>query len=95
MRVNVSARHFKASDKLQTFAENEVQRLLKLFDNITESEIVLDWQKGTKSSEIILNVNGTRLTASDVSTDFYKSIPKTVDKLESQLRKYKGKLYKH
>jgi ribosome-associated translation inhibitor RaiA len=29
-----------------------------------------------------------------VSNDFYKCIPRTVDKLENQLRKYKGKLYK-
>ncbi len=94
MRVNVSARHFKASDRLQEFATNEVMRLTKLYDRITEGEIILDWQKGNKQSEIILNVNGTTLTATDISTDFYKSIPKTVDKLESQLRKFKGKLTK-
>jgi putative sigma-54 modulation protein len=94
MRVNVSARHFKASSKLQEFATNEVMRLQKFFDHITDSEVILDWQKGNKQSEIILNVNGTRLTAAETSTDFYKSIPKAVDKLESQLRRYKGKLYK-
>ncbi len=94
MRVNVSARHFKASEKLQQFAANEVMRLQKFFDNIIDSEVILDWQRGNKTSEIILNVNGTKLTATDVSNDFYKSIPKTVDKLENQLRKYKGKLYK-
>lgn len=94
MRVNVSARHFKASDKLQEFATNEVMRLRKFFDNITDGEVILDWQKGNKSSEIILNVNGTKLTATEASNDFYKAIPKAVDKLESQLRRYKGKLFK-
>ena len=94
MHINVSARHFKASNKLQEFAANEVMRLKKFFDNITDGEIILDWQKGSKSSEIILNVNGTRLTATEASNDFYKCIPKAVDKLESQLRRYKGKLYK-
>ena len=94
MRVNVSARHFKASDKLQEFAAAEVMRLRKYFDNITAGEVILSWQKGNKSTEIILDVNGTKLTASEASHDFYKCIPKTVDKLESQLRKYKGKLYK-
>lgn len=94
MRVNVSARHFKASNKLQEFATNEVMKLRKFFDNISESEVILSWQKGSKSSEIILNVNGTKLKATEASNDFYKAIPKAVDKLESQLRKYKGKLYK-
>ncbi len=94
MRVNVSARHFKASDKLQEFATNEVLRLKKFFDNIIDGEIVLSWQKGSKTSEINLNVNGTKLTATEASDDFYKCIPRTVDKLERQLRKYKGKLYK-
>lgn len=94
MRVNVSSRHFKASDKLQEFAASEVMRLRKYFDNIMDGEVILSWQKGNKTSEIILNVNGTKLTASEASNDFYKCIPKAVDKLESQLRRYKGKLYK-
>lgn len=94
MRVNVSARHFKASEKLQAFAADEVMRLRKYFDNITAGEVILSWQKGNKSSEIILNVNGTKLTATEASHDFYKCIPKAVDKLESQLRRYKGKLNK-
>lgn len=94
MRVSVSARHFKASDKLQQFATTEVMRLKKYFDHILDGEIVLSWQKGNKTSEINLNVNGTKLTATDASDDFYKSIPRTVEKLERQLRKYKGKLYR-
>ncbi|RJP76559.1 MAG: ribosome-associated translation inhibitor RaiA [Candidatus Zixiibacteriota bacterium] len=94
MRVNVSARHFKASDKLQEFAASELMRLRKLYDNIIDGEVVLSWQKSSKTSEINLNVNGTKLTATEVSDDFYKCIPKTVDKLERQLRRYKGKLYK-
>ncbi|MCX6639744.1 MAG: ribosome-associated translation inhibitor RaiA [bacterium] len=95
MRINVSARHFKASDKLRDFATTEVMKLKKFFDNITDSEIILSSQKGSKSSEIILNVNGTKLTAAEASDDFYKCIPKTVTKLESQLKKYKDKLYGH
>jgi putative sigma-54 modulation protein len=94
MRVSVSARHFKASDKLQQFATTEVMRLKKYFDHILEGEIVLSWQKGNKTSEISLNVNGTKMTATEVSDDFYKCIPRTVEKLERQLRTYKGKLYR-
>ena len=94
MRISVSARHFKASDKLQQFATTEVSRLKKYFDHILDGEVVLSWQKSNKVSEISLNVNGTKMTATEVSDDFYKSIPRTVDKLERQLRKHKGKLYR-
>jgi|GEM_PF-31852 integrase/recombinase XerC len=94
MRISVSARHFKASDKLQQFATTEVSRLKKYFDHILDGEVVLSWQKSNKVSEISLNVNGTKMTATEVSDDFYKSIPRTVDKLERQLRKHKGRLYR-
>jgi len=94
MRVSISARHFKASDKLQQFATTEVMRLKKYFDHILDGEVVLSWQKGSKTSEISLNVNGTKMTATEASDDFYKAIPRTVEKLERQLRKYKGKLYR-
>ena len=92
MRVNLAARRFKASDRLQEYANTEVQRLRKYFDNIIDCDIILSYQKENKTSEIHLNVYGTVLKATESTDDFYKSINKTVDKLEQQVKKYKEKL---
>jgi putative sigma-54 modulation protein len=95
MRTSIAARSFKASDKLQVYANTEVQRLKKYFDNIIDCDIVLSYQRGNKTCEILLNVYGTVLKATEQSDDFYKSINRTVDKLEQQVKRYKEKMRKY
>ena len=92
MRTNISARHFKVRDELKDYAQQEVQRLTRYFDGIMDCDIELSYQKENKTSEISLTVQGNLLKASETSDDFKKSIAVSVDKLEQQLRKYKGKL---
>lgn len=92
MRINLSARHFRASDNLKNFAADEVMRLKKYYDGIIECEILLDKQKDLRSCELNVKVYSTVLNASESTDDHYKSVVGAVDKLEQQLRKYKGKM---
>ena len=92
MRVNLTARHFKPSDRLKEYAHDEVKRLKKYYDGILVCDIILDYEKYTQSAEIVLHVYGQKLTARDKSEDMYKSINLSVDKLERQLKKYKEKM---
>lgn len=95
MRVTFTARHFKPSDRLKTFAENEVQRLRKYYDGIIDCEIILDYVKSDQIAEIVLGVYGTKLAVVEKSEDMYKSIGLAVSKLERKLKRYKGKLFSH
>ncbi len=92
MRTNISARHFKVTEDLKEYARRETQRLTRYFDGIIDCNIELSYQKENKTSEIALTVHGSLLKATETSDDFKKSIAVSVDKLEQQLRKYKGKL---
>jgi putative sigma-54 modulation protein len=92
MRTNIYARHFKVNDDLKAYARRETQRLTRYFDGIIDCNIELSYQKENKTSEIALTVHGNLLKATETSDDFKKSIAVSVDKLEQQLRKYKGKL---
>ena len=92
MRINVSARHFRASANLKDFARDEVMRLKKYYDGIIDCELVFDKQREIRSCEIAIKVYGTILNASVSSDDHFKSVVGAVDKLERQLRKYKAKL---
>ena len=92
MRINISARHFRASNNLKKFTEDEVMRLRKYYDGIIDCEIVFEKQREIRSCEIMLKVYGTRLTAGESTDDHFKSVVGAVDKLENQLRRYKSKL---
>jgi putative sigma-54 modulation protein len=91
MRINLSARQFRASDSLKKFAGDEVLRLKKYYNGIIDCEIILGKQREIRSCDISIKVYGTVLNASVASDDHFKSIVLSVDKLEKQLRKYKGK----
>ncbi|MFQ5824640.1 MAG: ribosome hibernation-promoting factor, HPF/YfiA family [bacterium] len=95
MRINFTARHFKAPEKLKEYAEKKVQRLKRYYDGIIDCEIILDYEKLNQVAEISAKVYGQRLVAIEKSEDIFKSIDLAVDKLERQLKKFKEKLRNH
>lgn len=95
MLVNITARHFKAPEKLKRFADNELHRLERFYDGIIDCNIVMDYIKSNHSKhqvEIQVNVYGQALVVSDLSDDMYKSIDNAVAKLERKLQKYKARI---
>lgn len=95
MRISFTARHYKAPDRLKSYAEKKVRRLKKYYDGIIECEIVLDFEKQTQIAEISIKVYGQKLVVVEKTEDIYKSIDRAVDKLERRVKKYKQKLRSH
>lgn len=94
MQLNITARHFKASEALKEFTRKQVLRLKKYYDGIIDAEVILSWEKQTQIAEIVVKVFGQRLTATEKSEEIHKSITLAVDKLERQIEKYKEKRFK-
>ena len=92
MRFNITARRFKLSDELKEFTQSEAFRLKKYYDGIIDTEVILGWEKKTRTAEIKIAVFGTILTAKEQSEDMKLAVRQAVDKLERQLIKYKDKL---
>ncbi len=92
MRISVTARHFKASDQLRSYAENEAKRLKKFFDGIVDCEIVLTKERANRIAGISISVNSRKFVATESSENFYKSIDLAVDNMERQLKRFKEKL---
>ncbi|NIR48046.1 ribosome-associated translation inhibitor RaiA [candidate division KSB1 bacterium] len=95
MRISFTARHFKAADGLKDYAEKKARRLKRYYNGIIDCEIVLDYEKQDQIAEIAIKVYGQKLVAVEKTEDIFKSIDQAVDKLERQVKKYKGKLRGH
>ncbi|MBM4174629.1 MAG: ribosome-associated translation inhibitor RaiA [Ignavibacteria bacterium] len=94
MNVQVTARRFKAHDSLREYAQNEVSKLERYFDNIIGADVILSFEKprdSVKTAEISLSVYSKKIIAKESSDDFIKSIDLAVAKLERQLNRYKSK----
>ena len=91
MRINITARRFKLSEEIKRFTDDEVRRLKKYYEPILDVDIILSWEKQDRIAEVNISVYGSVLTAHERSEDMRKSITRAVDKLERQLKKYKGR----
>ena len=94
-----TARHFKAHDSLKEYAEEESKKFAKIYDGIIKTEVILSFDKpenSIKHAEIIVHVkNNHTFTAKESSDDFMKSIIGSMEKVETQIRKFKDKLTDH
>lgn len=94
MNISITARKFKAHQTLKKHIEDEVNSLKKYNDDIMNAEIIMSYHNAKDSlkiSEIILQVPGQILKASEESDDFAKSVSASVEKLGRQLVKLKSK----
>ena len=96
MNVQVTARHFKAHESLTEYAEDALQQLTHFYDGIVRGEVIFSFEKkhnSVKIAEVSLAVYGTTLTSIGKSEDFEKSVDLAIEKLRTQLKKYKEKLH--
>ncbi len=92
MKIEITARNFSMSNKLERYTEMEVNRLEKLYDGIMDCSVVLEKVKNDNIAEIIMRVYKKNLVTKDVSDDMLKSVDEAAEKLRRRLKKYKHKL---
>jgi putative sigma-54 modulation protein len=92
MQIRTTARHFDLTDDLKNFAEKQIGKLGRYFNHIIDSHLILDMEKSRMTAELKVKVYGTVLTSKHRSFDMYDSVERVIDKMEGQLKRYKGKL---
>ncbi|MBR2698656.1 MAG: ribosome-associated translation inhibitor RaiA [Clostridia bacterium] len=84
------------SDSLKDRAEKKLSKLERYFSQEPEVIVRFKQQRGGRNiAEITMSVNGLILRAEEDSNDMYLSIDRAVDKLESQIRRYRTRMGKH
>ncbi|MDH4069599.1 MAG: ribosome-associated translation inhibitor RaiA [Ignavibacteria bacterium] len=94
MQTLFTARRFRARAEIKEHALEAVKKLDKFYDGIVKASIILSFEgaaKNIKIAEVNLHVHGVLLSAKEKSDDYRKSMDLVVEKLASQLAKYKTK----
>ncbi len=94
MNISITSRKFKARDILKDYIIAEVKSLEKFNDRIMSADVILSYQNtrdSIKIAEILLQVPGQILKATEQSDDYKKSVNAAVEKLSRQLQKIKTK----
>jgi len=99
MQVAVKGRNIPMTEALERYATKKVERTAKFFDDgrsdaRAEVELIHERNPSIPEPEVAeatLFINGTVLKAREASADMYASIDRMSDKLERQVRRYRGR----
>ncbi len=93
MKIRVAERHMEVSKVLRDYAISKVEALERYFDGIVSVDIVMDVQRERQIVEMVAHLIKKKIAKTTVESDsMYASIDEAVDKLKSQLRRYKTRL---
>jgi putative sigma-54 modulation protein len=95
MRVTVKGKNVHVTDTLKSYAEKKLQKLNKYFSNIKDAQVTQSIQRNWHIVEVQLEGDGVFLRGEERSADMYASIDAVVEKLERQVKRFKGKLMQH
>lgn len=97
MKVDVQSIHFVADRRLLQFVNKKVEKMQTFFEGIKSADVYLRLQKDTEKEnkivEVKLNITGNPIFAREQSNTFETATDMVIDKLASQVKKYKEKLH--
>jgi len=96
MKFVYTGKGMEVSESLKARVEKKLGKMERYFSQEAEATARFKQQKGARNIvELTVSVGGLILRAEESSNDMYLSIDRAVDKLESQVRRYRTKLDKH
>ncbi len=96
MDIRVSGVHFEITDAVRTYAVEKTDKLSRIYDGVTEAEILLKAEDRAFHCEIIVRAKNKHRFVIDVAHEnMYAAIDQAVDKIQRQLRRHKEKLVEH
>ena len=92
MKVIITSKNMNASDHLKQTIESKLDRLGKYFSNDIVANVTLSMEKGRQKIEATINAKGTIFRAEETTNDIYSGIDGVIEKLSSQMSRFKTKL---
>ena len=92
MKVIITSKNMNASDHLKQTIESKLDRLGKYFSSDIVANVTLSMEKGRQKIEATINAKGTIFRAEETTNDAYSGVDRIVEKLSSQMSRFKTKL---
>ncbi len=99
MDILIKGRNIPVTEALERYAWEKVERVTRFFDDErtasrAEVELIHERNRAVSEPEVAeatLFINGSVLKASEASEDMYASIDRMSDKLERQVKRFRGR----
>lgn len=93
--ISVTGRNVMVTDAMKNYAIEKVSKIERFSKRIVDVVVTMDVQKLDHRVDIVMKVDHIKIKAQADSDNMYASIDKAVDKLETQLLRYKSKIQDH
>lgn len=88
-------RNIEVTDAMRTYAEDKLGKLERFSDQIVDAKVVMSYNERMNGEpakvEVQVNVPNGIVRAEERGLDHYAAVDLVVDKLERQLKKFKGR----
>lgn len=95
MELQIKAIHFEIADQLVAFVNKKIEKLNRRYEDIIDAEVTFTLVKPetacNKEAAVLLNVPGENLFASKTADTFEEAFDLSLEAIEKQLEKRKGK----
>ena len=87
MDIEITSRHFTASDKLKNLINEKVKKIEKFNNGIISCHVILTKENSGENVEIIVHSRGRDFVSSENEDIFERSLTNAVEKISIQLKK--------
>jgi len=91
MQVSVTGRHYEVTPALRTYLDARISRFERYDDSIHSAHVTLSTEKHLHHAELVVRIGGKEFTSKETSEDMYSAVDRVSDKVETQLRRHKGR----
>lgn len=96
MQVKITARHGHLSEPTQQFIREKAEKLLHYFQRLMMIEVIVDQKEEDFVVEFLVSAEHKHdFVATERNKDLLAAVDLVLDKLESQVRRYKEKIQDH
>ena len=88
----ITAKNYKPSERLQDNIEKKFTKLEKFFDEDVTANVIVSKFKDKTKLEATINTKQNLFRAEEISDNVYEAMDLVIDRLSSQMKKFKGKL---
>ena len=92
MRLNITSKNLNAGEDLKAIIEKKLDKLNKYFSEEIEANVMLSQERGRQKIEATIYANGTIFRAEETTGDAFEGVDRVVEKLSSQMSRFKTKL---
>lgn len=95
MNLNITGHQLEVTPALREYVISKLDRVIRHFDHVTATHVILSVQKLRQRAEVTVHVRGKDIHVESEDDDLYAAIDAMTDKLDRQVVKHKEKISNH